>query len=87
MHTGPNVNKYWVCTRYDIKCKPTLTTNEAGVLTEWKREHDHPPCVAECEVTKIISTMRKRAREKPLIPVQQIYNAEAAKLTSSGLGL
>ena len=48
-------------------------------------EHDHPPDVAQCEVTKAISTMRKCAREEPLTPVQQIYNAEAVKLTSSGL--
>ena len=80
-----NDNNYWVWTRYDIKCKSTLTTNEAGVFTKWRGEYDHPPDVAQCEVTKAISTMRKRAREKPLVQVQQIYNAEAAKPTSSGL--
>ena len=32
-----------------------------------------------------VTNMRKHAREEPLIPVQQIYNAEAAKFTSSGV--
>ncbi|KAI0215447.1 hypothetical protein LSAT2_032493, partial [Lamellibrachia satsuma] len=72
-------------TRYDIICKSTLTTNEAGVFTKWRGEHDHPPDVAQCGVTKAISTMRKGAREEPLTPVQQTYNSEAAKPTSSGL--
>ena len=48
-------------------------------------ERDRPPDVAQCEVMKAISTMWKCAREERLIPLQQIYNAKTAKLTSSGL--
>ncbi len=62
-----------------------MITNGAGDFVKWSGEHDDPPDVAKCEVTKAISTMRKRAREEPLTPVQQIYNTEAATLTSRGL--
>ena len=82
---GANGNKYWVCTRHDVKCKSTLTTDTTGEFVKWSGEHDHPPDIAKCEVTKAIASMRKRARDEPHIPVQQIYNAEAAKLTSNGL--
>ena len=68
-HTGPNGNKYWVCIRYDIKCKSTLTNNEAGVFMKWNGEHD-PPDVAQCEVMKAISTIRKCAPDEALIPVE-----------------
>ena len=51
-------------------------------FVKWSGEHDDPPDVAKCEVTKAISTMRKCACEEPLTPVQQIYNTEAATLTS-----
>ena len=52
---------------------------------KWSDEHDHPPDVAKREVNKVISTMRKRARDEPLTPVQQINNTEAATLTYRGL--
>ena len=57
----------------------------ADVFVKWSGQRDHPPDVAQWQVTKAIVTMRKRAREEPLAPVQQIYNAEAAKLTPSSL--
>ena len=51
-------------------------------FTKWSGKHDHPPDIAQCNVTKAIAN--EDAHEKPLIPVQQIHNAEAAKLTSHG---
>ncbi len=61
-----------------------MITNGAGDFVKWSGQHDHPPDVAQCGVTKAISTMRKRAREEHLMPVQQIYNTEAGTLTSRG---
>ncbi|KAK2192013.1 hypothetical protein NP493_41g06080 [Ridgeia piscesae] len=60
----------------------TLTTDVTGEFVKWSGEHDHPPDIAKCEVTKDIASMRKRAQDEPHIPVQQIYNAEYAQKES-----
>ena len=82
---GANGNKYCVCSRHDVKCKSTLTTDVIGEFVKCSGEHDHPPDIAKCEVMKAVASMRKCARDEPHTPVHQIYNAEAAKLRSSGV--
>ena len=62
-----------------------MITNGAGDFVKWSVEHDHLHDVAQCDVTKFISTMKKRASEEHLTPVQQIYTTEAATLASRDL--
>ena len=85
--TGDNGNKYWVCIRRDVTCKSTLITSKDRCFVKWSGYHVHPPDVAQCEVLKTVSVMKKRAREESPTPVQQIYNAEASKLIDRGLDL
>ena len=63
----------------------TMITNGVGDYVKWRGEHDNPPDVDQCELTKAISVMMKCAREVPLTLFQQIYNFDAATLTSHGL--
>ena len=57
----------------------------AGDFVKLSGEQENPADIAQCEVTTAITAMRQHARVEPLIPVQQMYIADAAKLTSSGL--
>ena len=84
-HMGANGNKYWVCTRHDVKFKSTLTTDMTGEFDRCSGKHDHPPDNAQCEVVKAIASMWKCVRDESNIPDQQIYNAEMAKLTLNDL--
>ena len=58
--TGDNGNKYWVCIRRDVTCKSTLITSKDGGFVKWSGYHVHPPDVAQCEVLKTVSVMKKQ---------------------------
>ncbi len=53
---------YWRCA-VNRKCGGSVTT-EDGVLLRENAVHTHPPSQVQAQVDKVVSTMRKRAREE-----------------------
>jgi hypothetical protein len=68
---------WWRCR--DRSCKGKLRL-ESSQLPATTGEHAHPPSQARASANRVVSSMRKRAREES-IPLPQIYRQELEKLT------
>ncbi len=54
-------------------------TTEDGVLLRENATHTHPPSQVQAQVDRVVSTMRKRAKEE-VAPIPAIYREEVQKL-------
>ena len=61
---------YYYCCEQD--CKSTARINN-GVLISLSEQHDHPSVEDKIRNMKIVSNLRKRAAEEPLISIPSIY--------------
>ena len=69
---------FWRCQQHRNGCVARATSEGTSVIV--RREHNHPRVAATMQADRVVSKMRKRAREETT-PMNQIYD-EALQVSS-----